>query len=163
MSVQENSQSSQPAPYGYTATGRISKKPLKSSVTVPEPNSYEAARNTNVKFINCPACYKDFSYQFDPNRAVWKHFQHFGSKDTIHQEPRDTLKSIREWKKPSGKYNIIIDWIYLTNELTILEEERKKQSRIHAANWRERNVRKAKRTSEQFAAKAKIERNLSKI
>ncbi|RPB06434.1 hypothetical protein P167DRAFT_580547 [Morchella conica CCBAS932] len=132
MSVQENSESSQPAPYGYTATGRIRKKPLKSSVRVPEPNRYEASRNTNVRFINCSACYKDFSYQFDPHRAVWKHLQHFASKDPKHEEARDTFK----------------------------KEERKEKSRIHAANCRARNVRKAKRVSAQFAAKAKIQRNL---
>jgi G:T/U-mismatch repair DNA glycosylase len=97
----------QPAPYGYTATGRIRKKALKNSVpsesSVAAENPYSKFQNTRTKFLTCPACDKDFSHRPDSHRAVWQHLLHFATvaKESKHQEAREALKDIRD-RKPSG-------------------------------------------------------------
>ncbi|KAH0609203.1 uncharacterized protein H6S33_001431 [Morchella sextelata] len=94
----------QAAPYGYTATGRIRKKPLKSSVLLPvqNQNSYEKWRDNRTKFQECLTCFKDFSNRLDSHIAVWQHLLHFATKDLKHQEVHDALKKIRD-QKPSAE------------------------------------------------------------
>ncbi|KAH8148425.1 uncharacterized protein LAJ45_07527 [Morchella importuna] len=133
------------APYGYTATGRVRKRPLKNSQkenSVPEPNRYEKFKYTYRKFLNCPACYKDFSHRPDSHRAVWQHLLHFATvaKEPKHQKARDALKEIRD--------------------RTPTEEVKKNREKISSAEWRARNPKKAKRASVKGATKLKIERNL---
>lgn len=103
---QSMTDTTQLVPYGYTATGRVRKIPLKNSQQenpVPEPNRYEKFKYTYRKFLNCPACYKDFSHRPDSHRAVWQHLLHFATvaKEPKHQKARDALKEIRD-RTPTG-------------------------------------------------------------
>lgn len=97
----------QAAPYGYTATGRIRKKPLKSSVPllVQNQNPYEKWRDNRIKFQKCPACFKNFSHRLDSHIAVWQQFLHFTTKDPKHQEVHDAFKKIRD-QMASGMYSV---------------------------------------------------------
>jgi hypothetical protein len=99
----------QAAPYGYTATGRIRKKPLKFSVSLPvqNQNPYEKWRDNLTKFQECPAGFKDFSHRPDSHIAVWQHLLHFATKDPKHQEVHDAFKKIRD-QEPSGMYSLYI-------------------------------------------------------
>ncbi|RPB07347.1 hypothetical protein P167DRAFT_579358 [Morchella conica CCBAS932] len=136
----------QPAPYGYTATGRIRQKSLKNSIpsesSVAGENQYSKFRNTRTKFLNCPACNKDFSHRPDSYRAVWQHLLHFATvaKEPKHQEARETLKDIRDRK--------------------LSEELKKAREKWSAAKWRARNPEKSQRASVKSATKLKIERYL---
>lgn len=122
MPPQENS--SDLAPYGYTATGRIRKKPTKQFLKAAVPpapavppvpaaptitttlsvtkNIWQDRKN---KFSNCPACYSSFIHRSDPHKAVWQHLLYFATivKDKEHQEARDLLKTVRGYKEGPGR------------------------------------------------------------
>ncbi|RPB11976.1 hypothetical protein P167DRAFT_183573, partial [Morchella conica CCBAS932] len=126
------------APYGYTATGRIRKKPTKQFLK--EAAEKEAAEGGPViiatvkptmenhqkfkkkKMLNCPVCFKNFKHRYDPHRAVWQHRLHKATitKDKKHQEARDAIKTARKPEKLSGL-------------------DKKEWERINSANWRAKN------------------------
>ncbi|KAH0604108.1 uncharacterized protein H6S33_007139 [Morchella sextelata] len=101
----------QAAPYGYTDTGRIRKKPLKSSVPLPVQNQnlYEKWRGNRTKFQQYPACFKDLSHRPDSHIAVWQHLLYFATKDPKPQEVHDALKKIRD-QKPSVLMRLCVDY-----------------------------------------------------
>lgn len=102
-------QNTQATPHCYTATGKIRKKPLKSSVPLPvqNQNPYKKWRDKQTKFQECSACFKDVSHRLDSHIAVWQHLLYFATKDPKHQEVHDSLKKIRD-QKLSGMYSLYI-------------------------------------------------------
>lgn len=95
------------APYGYTKTGRIRKRPLKSQLLVPEspvPLSLEG-------ICPVPTCAKNFQKRPDPKRALWQHLKYYTGVqvgDDEHREAHAAKKATIRQLAGKYKYKISI-------------------------------------------------------
>ncbi|KAH0606087.1 uncharacterized protein H6S33_003748 [Morchella sextelata] len=127
------------APYGYTATGRIRKKPIKGTALLAAPVNNPQPEKPE-KFIRCPVttCNKDFQHRKDPHKAVWQHLLHHANSYVGDPDHKAAYAAIKEERKVEAG-------------------DKKTREKRNSARWRARNVRKAKRSSAMGTAKRKFE------
>ncbi|KAI5839088.1 hypothetical protein DFP73DRAFT_530368 [Morchella snyderi] len=131
------------APYGYTATGRIRKKPIKGTVPLAAPLA-ATVNNPQLekpeRFIRCPVttCNKDFQHRKDPHKAVCQHLLHQANSFVGDSDHKAADAAIKEERKAEA-------------------EDKKTREKRNSAMWRARNARKTKRSSAMGTAKRKFE------
>lgn len=92
------------APYGYTPTGRVRKKPVKNSkapVPAPAPTPLPPPQvpAPTEKLIKCPACDKDFQHRKNPQRAVWQHLLHYTKGYFATEDHKAAHAALKEGRK----------------------------------------------------------------
>ncbi|RPB06544.1 hypothetical protein P167DRAFT_580380 [Morchella conica CCBAS932] len=134
------------APYGYTPTGRVRKKPVKNSkaalpAPAPTPLTTPQVPTPTAKLIKCPACDKHFQHQMNPQKAVWQHLFHYTKGYFAREDHKVAYAALKEERK-KGK------------------GAKKERERANSARYRANNVRNAKWSSEMGTSKLQFERIL---
>lgn len=128
------------APYGYTATGRIRKKPVKGiaplAVPTPQPVLVDNLQKPE-KFVRCPVttCNKNFQHREDPHKAVWQHLLHHANSfvgDPAHKAAYAAIKEER--KTETGEYDFMFYFflIFTNYFFTMIGDKQTQQKRNSA-------------------------------
>lgn len=112
------------APYSYTPTGRVRKKPVKNSkaalpAPAPTPLPTPQVPTPTEKLIKCPACDKDFQHRKDPQKAVWQHLLYYTKGYFARKDHKATYTALKEERK-KGKGILLNCFVCLTTKNNLL-------------------------------------------